>query len=503
MSGGREMNRIKKWIPAPRLRHAGTCFAGMTARWTPAFAGVVAICLIATSCAPREVLLPKLGIEVPVLREYPDGFVVPESYETGQPVTGWGGDGGGVTRTPVIFVHGNTVTARYWLPARAYFKSKGYTGDELWAVGYGWDSVRQFDSNDLSVPTLEKFVNSVINDIYRRTGQRVPQVDVIGHSLGVTLVRQWMKQENAWHRVRHFIGACGANQGTWASRPDSRGQNRTVTFELHPDSPWLEQLNRGGETPGPTRYMTLYDGTGWADVFFPSWQKDSSALKGAYNLAYNIEHGTHYDHLELPRVPETMDAMLKFLGDAPAAPDDHPAPKLLREGDNIKTDLTHAQVHCMIGGDYPSRATPGSTSVALQPGVLTTCFALDTQTGLASPMQRYKLSTVTKVAGPTSLTVSASLPSGVYEDPIRIELKASEPEAFIVYTTSGSIPNSGSPLYQKPVYVPGTLTLSAVAIAPDGRKSAPLQLRYVVSLEYQDAVHSLQRQFDPAQEIRP
>jgi hypothetical protein len=101
------------------------------------------------------------------------------------------------------------------------------------------------------------------------------------------------------------------------------------------------------------------------------------------------------------------------------------------------------------------------------------------------------------------LTLSASLPSGVYQDPVTVALTSSDPEAFIVYTTSGSIPNSGSPLYQKPVYVPGTLTLSAVAIAPDGRMSTPLQLRYVVSLDYEDAVHSLQRQFDPAVGIEP
>ncbi|HXG28686.1 MAG TPA: chitobiase/beta-hexosaminidase C-terminal domain-containing protein [Nevskiales bacterium] len=459
------------------------------------------------ACAPREVLLPKLGIEVPVLREFPEGFVPPESYQTNQPVTGWGGarpgEPGGVTRTPVIFVHGNTVSARYWLPARDYFKAKGYTGDELWAVGYGWDTVRRFDSNDLAVPTLEKFINSVVNDIHRRTGKRVPQVDVIGHSLGVTVVRQWMKQENAWHRVRNFIGACGANHGVWTARMDARGQNRTVAFELAHGSPWLEQLNRGGEAPGPTRYMTLYDGTGWADVLFPPWSAHSSALKGAYNLAYNLEHGTHYDHLELPRVPETMDAMLKFLGELPPAPDDYPAPRLLHEDARVKTDLKTARVHCATGGEYPSRATAGETEVTLEPGVLTTCFAFDPQSGLASPMQRFKRPRAASAPGAEPLTVSASLPTGVYEDPITVELKASDPEAFIVYTTSGSLPNSGSPLYEKPVYVPGTLTLSAMAIAPDGRRSAPLQLRYVVSLEYQDAVHSLQRQFDPGVDIQP
>jgi hypothetical protein len=204
------------------------------------------------------------------------------------------------------------------------------------------------------------------------------------------MVRQWMQQENAWHRVRHFIGACGANHGVWTARSDARGENRTVSFELAHGSPWLEQLNRGGETPGGTRYMTLYDGTGWADVLFPTGSAHSSALKGARNLAYNLEHGTHYDHLELPRVPETLEAMLKFLANPPP-PEDHPAPKLVRQDNVVKTDLTHARVHCATGGEYPSRTTAGQNSFKLQPGVLTTCFALDTRTDQASAMQRYKL----------------------------------------------------------------------------------------------------------------
>ena len=233
--------------------------------WAPAFAGALALCALVTSCAPREWVLPKVGITPPALRDFPSDYTPPVSNETNQPMVGFGGGGGGVTHTPVIFVHGNTVSARFWLPAREYFKKAGYTGDELWALGYGWDSTHSFDSDDLSVPSLDRIVTSVMDYLSKKSGRPVRQVDLIGHSLGVTLVRQWLKQTNSYHKVRNFIGACGANQGVWTAWPDTRGHQRVVSWELYPGSPWLAQLNRGGETPGPTRYMTLYDGTGSGD----------------------------------------------------------------------------------------------------------------------------------------------------------------------------------------------------------------------------------------------
>ena len=79
-----------------------------------------------------------------------------------------------------------------------------------------------------------------------------------------------------------------------------------------------------------------------------------------------------------------------------------------------------------------------------------------------------------------------------------VTLAASEADALIVYSTLGREPDSGAAQYRAPVYLPTPVTLTAVAIAPDGRRSAPLRLRYDVSLDYDDALHTLQRQIDPA-----
>jgi len=462
--------------------------------WVPAFAGTTALLLSVVACAPREWLLPKVGIDPPALRDFPADFTPPISNETNQPMVGFGGNGGGVHRTPLIFIHGNTVSARYWLPDREYFRNAGYTDDELWALGYGWDNVRYFDSGDLSVPSVDRIVTSVMEYLSNKTRRPIHQVDLVSHSLGVTLVRQWMMQTNSWHKVRNFIGACGANDGVWTAWPDSRGQNRVVSFELYPGSPWLGQLNRHGETPGPTRYMTLYDGTGWGDVLFPHPSEHSGALKGAYNLAYNVAHGTLYGHLELPREPGPMEAMLQFLRKAPEPVPQAEPPKLVREGNLVRADQREALVHCGAGGAYPTRETPGARDVSLGELAVYTCYARNTKTELSSPMARYKAS---RTPGDAAPTLTADHAAGVYEQPLFVSLTASDPDAFIVYSTGGSAPDSGSPLYTEPVYVPGPLTLTAMAIAPDGRTSEPLKLEFDISLEKVEAAHTLQRQFDP------
>ena len=457
---------------------------------------IAASLALIAACAPREVILPKLGIEVPKLQDFPADFVAPVSNETGQPMGGFGGGGGGVQRTPVIFVHGNTVSAAFWLPAREYFLEQGYSQDELWALSYGWNNVRYLDSNDLSVPSLERTVNAVQNYLYKATGRQVHQFDLIGHSLGVTLVRQWMKQTNSYHKVRSFIGVAGASDGVWTAWADSRAQQRPVSWEIYPDSPWLEQLNRGGETPGATHYMTLYDGSGWGDVLFPPPFQDSGALEGAYNLPYNRVHGTYYDHLMLPRVPATMDAMLEWLRNRGEPLPQAEPPRLIRDGALVWADQPGAVVHCATGQLLPDRSSAAKPQWTLAEGEISSCFPLHPRSGLAGPMARYKQ--VADYQPSAELTVQASHESGAYEQRQQVSLSASDPQAFIVYTTAGLEPDSGAPLYSEPVEIVAPVSLVAMAITPDGRRSEPLRLDIDISMELVEARRSLQRQFDPS-----
>lgn len=443
---------------------------------------------------------------LPHERAFAPGFQPPLSWETGQPVYGWGGSAdarpASPSHTPVLFIHGNTVDATFWLDAREAFRKAGYSDDELWAPSYGHASTLQFDSNDLAVPTLNAFADAVRDYLQRKTGRRVQQFDIVAHSLGVTAVRQWLTQTNRWHEVRNFVAVAGANHGVWTARMDARGPSRVSGLELAPDSPWIAQLNRNGETAGATRVLALYDGTGRYDVLFPPPLADSSALRGATNLAFNREPGGGYDHYELPRNPATLKAILGFIKAAAEPLPQARAPQLLRAGDTIRADQPDAEVRCALGGAYPTAATPPLKAVALKPGRIHTCYAYNPRSALPGPMARYLRADGTAAVA-TPLTLSATPAAGLHADPVSVTLTASDPDAMIVYSTAGSTPDSGSALYRAPVYLAAPLRLSAIAIAPDGRRSAPLQLDYDISLAYADALHTLQRQIDPETPVEP
>jgi hypothetical protein len=152
-------------------------------------------------------------------------------------------------------------------------------------------------------------------------------------------------------------------------------------------------------------------------------------------------------------------------------------------------------VHCAADGADPNRETTGADQVALKEMSLASCYAHNPKTELSSPLARFKSSAPTKAE---ALTLTATPGSGAFEQPVLVKLEASEPDAFIVYTVNGGTPTSGSPLYSEPIFIPGPATVTAMAIAPDGRVTAPLALKLDVSLELINADHTLEREFDPA-----
>ena len=57
------------------------------------------------------------------------------------------------------------------------------------------------------MPDLRRFVRAVL----AYTGSK--EVDIVAHSLGVTLAREWIRQDRAEPQVRRFVAIDGPNQG--------------------------------------------------------------------------------------------------------------------------------------------------------------------------------------------------------------------------------------------------------------------------------------------------
>jgi pimeloyl-ACP methyl ester carboxylesterase len=290
---------------------------------------------------------------------FPAGFAVPTDASLGVPVIGFGA-AGRVKRTPVIFLHGNNDTP-YATACNPYgnvhdmaqsFLDRGYRASELWGLGYQGDQCDLIanptnrsgpaHSTLANVPDLRAFVHAVL----AYTGAE--QVDIVGHSLGVTLTREWLRQDRSYDLVRRLVAIDGPNHGIVDCSPSPLNYFAlAVLGGFTPDSaicteygsdhtPFLSALNRAGETHGPTKYLVIRNAdTSFVyfsaqDGFFaplPAMDRDgnlhdfsqSARLHGAREV--NLTGQGVYDpflgtaHLGIANSPQTWGAAFAFLAD--------------------------------------------------------------------------------------------------------------------------------------------------------------------------------------------
>ena len=291
---------------------------------------------------------------------FPAGFpAIEDASLTNKTLLGFGA-AGTVTRTPVIFVHGNNDTpyptacnpfGRVQAFAQ-FLADSGYSTSELWAVGYEGDQcdlpadqTRRSSiahTNAANVPDLRRFVRAVL----AYTG--ATEVDIVAHSLGVTITREWMRQDGAGRTVRRLVAIDGPNQGIINCSPDPANYWQapaaggfTPTSEVcqelgSPRTPFLQILNgsdlrrenRAGKTlvirngDKSFVYFPLQDGViapvpaidsfGIATDF-----SHSASLRGARELSLTGQGA--YDpilqssHLGILNSPQTWQAALDFL----------------------------------------------------------------------------------------------------------------------------------------------------------------------------------------------
>ena len=301
-------------------------------------------------------------------KTFPAGFPVIEDASLARPVIGFGA-AGPVTRNPVIFLHGNNDTP-FSTPCNApygrihalaqYLADNGYSTSELWGLGYQGDRcdvnadqtlrARIAHTNAANVPDLRRFVRAVL----AYTGAK--QVDIVAHSLGVTLAREWVRQDRVQRQVRRFVAIDGPNLGIINCSPNAANYwqlaalggftpSSEVCQELgSPNTPFLKLLNgsrgdddgdeehaKGGRS---TRTLVIRNAD-TSFVFFalqdgviapvpaedsfgqPTDFSRSAEIKGAEQLDL-VGQGTHdpilgTTHLGILNSPQTRQAVLEFL----------------------------------------------------------------------------------------------------------------------------------------------------------------------------------------------
>lgn len=137
----------------------------------------------------------------------------------------YGAFGGGSCRSdrvPVIFIHGNGDFAGNWMSESSNggpsvieeFHRAGYSDCDLFGVTYLSPQEREAPQSNYHSPDKAKILTSFIEDVLRYTGQE--QVDIIAHSLGVTMSLHTVDEAGLWPRVRKFIGISGAMRGLYS-----------------------------------------------------------------------------------------------------------------------------------------------------------------------------------------------------------------------------------------------------------------------------------------------
>jgi pimeloyl-ACP methyl ester carboxylesterase len=294
--------------------------------------------------------------------------LIEDASLTGKPVLGFGA-AGPVMRTPVVFLHGNNDTpfatacnpvyGRIHALAQ-FLADNGYATSELWGLGYEGDQcdlpgdqTRRSSiahTHAANVPDLRRFVRAVL----AYTG--ASQVDIVGHSMGVTLAREWMREDQAHHTVRRMVAIDGPNHGILNCSPDPANYwqapaaggfkpSADLCQEVgSPDTPFMRLLNGPGgshETMGATRVLVIRNADA-SFVYFPvqdgviapvpavdSYGRPtdfsrSASLKGAREIAltgqgaFDPVLGT--GHLGILNSPATWQATLDFLTERRHAP---------------------------------------------------------------------------------------------------------------------------------------------------------------------------------------
>jgi pimeloyl-ACP methyl ester carboxylesterase len=284
------------------------------------------------SKAPKDAPTNGNSAPPPAPRYFAADFPTITDSRLHAPVGGLGGihKHARLRHTPVIFVHGNQADAQNWLATMLQFQRlAGYSMQEMYAISYnglgnfyagaptaqptspdedyfrqnpaGFGNGGHGAANDDEVPDLCRFIEAV----QAYTGSR--QVDLVTHSLGVTIGRKLVMDYPALGKdIRAFVAIAGANHGTSVCR--GLDTSYYGCNEIAPGSVWLKTLNGYAEAPLPTRWMTVYNGSAGDPFFDPPYDETSPHLNDAITATYP---GAYHNDLRVD--PTEVDDYLGFL----------------------------------------------------------------------------------------------------------------------------------------------------------------------------------------------
>ncbi|MFL0796904.1 MAG: lipase [Cellvibrionaceae bacterium] len=185
----------------------------------------------------------------------------------------------------VVLVHGNAGSSSDWNNTYNKLKSKGYSSSQIFRPNWGSKNAASNNHSGSEETPVRNAINSAISSSC--TGK----IDVIGHSMGVTLAAQQIIKAGKVSKVDSFVGIAGGYRGlyTCGIYPANVATSTCGRDGLSISSPFLDWLY------GRKIASRVYSIKSWADQIVCAtgtclvYGKHSSQIQGersSYTYGY-------------------------------------------------------------------------------------------------------------------------------------------------------------------------------------------------------------------------
>lgn len=158
----------------------------------------------------------------------------------------------------VVLVHGNTAYPSSWNNTVSTLKSRGYADSQLFRPSWGSKTNAGSNSHDA---TNTNIVKSALQQA--KAASCTGKIDVIGHSMGVTLAMKAINELGYAGHVNTFVGVAGAQHGlnscgvypynVWSATCGSQGlsinsplinsvRNKRYGAKMYSIKSWVDQV---------------------------------------------------------------------------------------------------------------------------------------------------------------------------------------------------------------------------------------------------------------------
>ncbi|WP_237065718.1 alpha/beta fold hydrolase [Microbulbifer guangxiensis] len=156
----------------------------------------------------------------------------------------------------IVLVHGNSGSPSDWDNTVQELKSQGFSTGQIYLPNWGSKSCAACNDHNGSEETpVRNAIQSAI------AASCTGKIDVIGHSMGVTLAAQQIVKAGVKDKVDAFVGIAGAYRGLWScgTYPFNVYNSTCGYYGLSVSSPFLDWLY------GKTIASRVYSIKSWSD----------------------------------------------------------------------------------------------------------------------------------------------------------------------------------------------------------------------------------------------